>query len=73
MRPHLRPEEPTVFVQRQHVPEPCPVCHREEVYSYPVLTEGGWWYVTKCLNCLHSIRRERWNLLGPFSLLSENL
>ncbi|MGH8598497.1 MAG: hypothetical protein ACREXT_17730 [Gammaproteobacteria bacterium] len=40
---------------------------------YPVLSEGGWFMVVKCQQCLCSISREPWALLGPVRLLSDEL
>jgi hypothetical protein len=34
-----------------------------------VLSEGGWWNVTKCQSCLCSVKREPGPLLGGIQLL----
>jgi hypothetical protein len=36
-----------------------------------VLSEGGWWNVVKCQDCLCSVERERGPLLGGIQLLIE--
>lgn len=46
-------------VQRQRIDSSCPECGSHEIERYRVLSDGGWWVVTKCQKCLFSIRRER--------------
>jgi vanillate/4-hydroxybenzoate decarboxylase subunit D len=60
-------------VDRQPVAGSCPRCDAEALRAYPVLSEGGWFRVTKCAVCLHSVSRERWTLLGPVRLTSAGL
>ncbi len=71
--PHPRPSELTLAVDRQPVPGVCPECGAEQLSSYPVLSEGGWWDVVKCGNCLNSVSREPGPRLGPVALLSDLL
>lgn len=69
--PHPRPTEPTISVERQDVEGKCPACGEATLQSYPVLSEGGWFDVVKCSNCLHSVSREPGPKLGPIELLSD--
>jgi vanillate/4-hydroxybenzoate decarboxylase subunit D len=69
--PHARPTEPTLAVVRTPVEGKCPECGEEKLESYPVLSEGGWFDVVKCANCLHSTSREPGPKLGPIELLSD--
>ena len=63
-------EENAPRVDRVPVEGTCPRCNAAELHEYPVLSEGGWYQVRKCRNCLHSVTRERWTLLGPITLAS---
>lgn len=58
-----------VQMEREHVDGPCPACGAEALAAYPVCTEGGWFDVVKCQECLHSVSRERGPLLGSIVLL----
>lgn len=60
-------------VERNPVPGGCPACGATELRAYPVLSEGGWFRVVKCGECLHSVSRQRWSLLGPVRLTSDGL
>lgn len=60
-------------VDREPVPGDCPACGAAELRAYPVLSEGGWFRVVKCGQCLHSVTRQRWSLLGPVQLTSAGL
>ncbi|HUD36147.1 MAG TPA: hypothetical protein VMR14_04565 [Streptosporangiaceae bacterium] len=60
-------------VDRKPVPGSCTACGATELLAYPVLSEGGWFNVVKCGRCLHSVRRQRWSLLGPVQLTSAGL
>ena len=51
----------------------CAECGAEDLASYPVNSEGGWWDVVKCQRCLASASRIRGPRLGPISLLSDSL
>lgn len=65
-----RPATPTVDVDRRPAAGICPRCGAERLASYRVLSEGGWWFVTKCQACFTTTRRERAELLGPFRPLA---
>ena len=73
--PHMfpRPEEPYLFVEREDVEGSCPECGSDGLKRYPVLTEGGWWTVVKCQECLASVERERAGRMGSITLLSDSL
>ena len=51
----------------------CRRCGAEDLRRYPVVSEGGWFQVTKCQTCLLSVSREPWSRLGPIQLLSDSL
>lgn len=68
-----RPEELTLSVDRRDVEGSCPECGESDLKGYPVLSEGGWFDVVKCQNCLHSVSREKGPLLGPITLLVDAL
>jgi vanillate/4-hydroxybenzoate decarboxylase subunit D len=71
MQTYPRPQERHVSVTRQDVDGQCPECDSGQLKSYPVLSEGGWWNVTKCQSCLCSVDREPGNLLGAIQMLVE--
>lgn len=73
MPPFPRPQEPTVTLVKEPVDGACPQCAAPQLRRYPVNSEGGWFLVVKCQNCLHSVSRERWHLLGSLQLLSDTL
>jgi hypothetical protein len=62
-----------LHLDRQPAEGACPRCGAEELRSYPVNSEGGWFQVVKCQRCLFSVSRERWTRLGPIQLLSDSL
>lgn len=64
---------PPLDVERKPVEGSCPRCGAEDLRSYPVNSEGGWFNVVKCQNCLLSVSRERGPRLGPIQLLSDLL
>ena len=61
-----RPSEERLFVERAPVPASCPECGSDDVRSYRALSEGGWWTVVKCQDCLHSLERTPAPALGSF-------
>jgi hypothetical protein len=69
MQTYPRPSEQYVSVPKEDVSGECPECGASELKAYPVLSEGGWWNVTKCQNCLCSVQREAGPPLGGISLL----
>ena len=60
-------------VPRSDVEGVCPECNASQLMAYPVLSDGGWWQVVKCQECLHSVSRAKWSLLGPVQLTSSGL
>ena len=70
---HPRPSEPTLSVPRQPVEGACPACGAERLLAYPVLSEGGWFDVVKCADCLHDAQRRPGPKLGPIELLSDRI
>lgn len=69
---YQRPTTPTVVVDRVAVTGHCPECGAAELKAYPVLSEGGWFKVVKCQNCLASLVRDA-DAIGPIELLSRTL
>ena len=51
-------------VERIKVDGACPSCGATAMRRYPALSEGGWFLVTKCQECLKSMDRTPWNKLG---------
>jgi hypothetical protein len=68
---HPRPSERTLAVRRDAVDGDCPRCGAQALHAYPVLSEGGWFDVVKCIACLTSVERVPGPKLGPIQLLSD--
>lgn len=66
---HPRPREAVLDVHRNPSEGACPECGTEKLASYRVLSEGGWWHVTKCQECLASVSREPAALFGSYKPL----
>ncbi|HMR69486.1 MAG TPA: hypothetical protein PKA84_04555 [Rubrivivax sp.] len=66
MHIHPRPPTPTVHAARVNEPGPCPECGAEVLSAYRVMSEGGWWHVVKCGQCLSSVRREPAPMFGAY-------
>ena len=71
MQTYPRPSELRVHVEKVDVDGTCPECGSDELKKYPVLSEGGWWDVVKCQQCLNSVSREPGPLLGGMSMLAD--
>jgi uncharacterized Zn finger protein len=69
---YARPQQPTIFLQRADVEGACPACGESRLKAYPVLSEGGWFNVVKCQNCLTSVSRDP-DTTGPVELLSRTI
>lgn len=69
MQTYPRPTERYVVVPRKPVTGECPECGSTDLKAYPVLSEGGWWDVTKCQACLRSVERVPGPLLGSIEML----
>lgn len=68
-----RPREATPVQARETVAGHCDECGAEALQRYPALSEGGWYMVVKCQNCLHSQRRDKWNRLGHVTLITDSI
>ncbi|HZZ50355.1 MAG TPA: hypothetical protein VFE65_25990 [Pseudonocardia sp.] len=74
MPPFPRPQELVLSLVKEPVEGSCPRCGVvDRLRRYPVNSEGGWFEVVKCQDCLHSVSRERWHLLGYLQLLSDTI
>jgi len=74
MKPVLRPNEPYLFVDKVAVEkDSCPECKSSNIKTYSVLSEGGWWNVKKCQDCLTSLDRQPAGLFGSMSTLTDSL
>lgn len=69
MQTYPRPSELRVHVEKTDVDGACPECGSDELKRYPVLSEGGWWDVVKCQQCLCCASREPGPLLGGMQML----
>lgn len=59
MNRNPRPQEKILYVQKTHVPDvTCPECGGKNIKEYPVLSDGGWFTVAKCQDCLCSLERK---------------
>ena len=58
---------PGSSVERIKVDGACPYCGATALQRYPALSEGGWFLVTKCQQCLKSTERTPWHKLGYVS------
>ncbi|MET4639262.1 hypothetical protein ABIE24_002505 [Mycetocola sp. 2940] len=62
-----RPQSQRLYVDREAVQDAqCPECKGSTIRAYRVLSEGGWWHVTKCQDCLNSLERSPASPLGSF-------
>jgi len=61
-----RPTQERLYVEREPVAATCPECGGGDVKRYPVLSEGGWWHVEKCQDCLASLKRVPAPALGSY-------
>ena len=68
-----RPTDPAPRQMREAVDGACPACGAAALMRYPVLSEGGWFMVVKCQDCLHSASREPWALLGHVRLQTDHI
>ena len=65
-----RPTEQSLYEKKKKVNSMCPECGSRHIAAYRVLTDGGWWDVVKCQDCLYSLERERCeNQYAPCKLL----
>ncbi len=66
MQTFPRPREERLYVERKPVAADCPECGGSDVKAYDVLSEGGWWHVEKCQDCLASLSRTPAPALGSY-------
>jgi hypothetical protein len=52
-----RPTEEILYTKKDKVERVCPECGSHDIAAYRVLSDGGWWNVVKCQNCLCSLER----------------
>jgi hypothetical protein len=62
-----RPDELTLATTRVPVEGVCANCGSRSLASYPVISDGGWWNVVKCTECLESVSRDRGPRLGVYT------
>ncbi|KHL02472.1 hypothetical protein [Sinomonas humi] len=67
-----RPTELLVNQERVPAKGKCPECSEEQLFSYPVLSEGGWFKVVKCRHCLASLKRES-DPVGQITIFSATI
>lgn len=60
-----------IAIDRTKVDGACPTCGASELAAYPVHSEGGWFDIVKCQECLTAVSRDKGPLLGPIQLLSD--
>lgn len=58
MHAFSRPQELHLVAERAPATGTCPECGSSALADYRVLSEGGWWTVRKCQDCLHSLSRQ---------------
>jgi vanillate/4-hydroxybenzoate decarboxylase subunit D len=63
-----RPQETHLVAPREPASGACPECGGR-LADYRVLSEGGWWDVRKCQDCLHSLSRVPAPPLGSYTPL----
>jgi transcription elongation factor Elf1 len=71
MHTFTRPSEKFVHAKREPVDGTCPECGGQTLSAYRVLSDGGWWDVVKCSNCLESVERNPAPPFGSFVPLSQ--
>ncbi len=62
-----------LYAERRPVEGTCPECSSTNLAEYRVNSEGGWFEVVKCQDCLCSLSRAPWRLLGPITLLADTI
>lgn len=68
-----RPREAAPVQYREPVAGECNACGASALMRYPVLSEGGWYMVNKCQQCLPSQSREKWTRLGHVTLITDSI
>lgn len=62
---------PTASVDKADVDGSCPACGAQALKAYPVLSEGGWFDVVKCQECLETVQKKPGRRLGSVRLDGE--
>jgi N-methylhydantoinase B len=62
---------PTASVEKVEVPGICPECSAEDLKSYPVLADVGWFETVTCQSCLAVVEKKPWRRLGSVRLDGE--
>jgi hypothetical protein len=65
----VRPAERHLHVKRVRVEGRCPQCGGGDIAAYRVFSEGGWWDVEKCQECLASLSRRPGPRFGSYEPL----
>lgn len=74
MRSYPRPKEQYLFVEKKPADGVCGQCGSEDIKKYPVVSEGGWWMVTKCQQCFSVMDKKHLDSrLGSLEILSDLL
>jgi vanillate/4-hydroxybenzoate decarboxylase subunit D len=68
-----RPSERHLHVERTAVDATCPECGSTDISEYPVFSEGGWWNVRKCQQCLCSLQRQPGPRFGSYEPLGPSI
>ncbi len=68
---YARPDDAAPVQAREPIEGACESCGAEALARYPVLSEGGWFMVVKCQQCLASASREPWTRLGYVTLATD--
>ena len=61
-----RPTRSHIDAERRSVEGACPECGMAALAEYRVLSDGGWWDVQKCQECLTSVRRTPGPMFGSY-------
>jgi hypothetical protein len=64
-----RSAAPTLAVERRPADGACRECGAEALATYPAISDGGWWQVVKCQECLASVERVKGPRLGSYTPL----
>ncbi|WP_131745944.1 hypothetical protein [Frankia sp. Cppng1_Ct_nod] len=73
MSPSTSPPDSKLLVAKENTDGICPECGDTALQRYPVLSEGGWFEVVKCRECLASLSRTPWSRLGTVTRLEDTL
>lgn len=57
-------QEEYSHVEREQVDETCPDCASSEIAEYPTLRFKGWFRITRCQECFHTLQEEEMMVNG---------